>query len=263
VVLINQEPSQMTTTTPFAATEQRAAGALSGLTIVLPAYDEAENLPDAVRYATEAAERCAVEHEIVIVDDGSSDQTTAVAGELAAADPRVRLIVHAENRGYGEALRSGIAAARMPWILLIDADLQYDFADLEAFLAPAPSADLIVGWRILRQGTPRQRLSAAMWSRFVVGTFRLVVRDVDCGFRLGRRELLQSLELRASGALVGAEILVKARSAGARMFELPVHHRARVAGRSAGPGPRFFGGTLREVAHLRRALHQNPIPPFG
>jgi glycosyltransferase involved in cell wall biosynthesis len=227
--------------------------ALSGLTIVLPCLNEAENLPDAVRDATQAAERCAVTHEVVIVDDGSTDETVAIAGGLAARDPRVRLIVHAENRGYGEALRSGIAAARLEWVLLTDADLQFDFGELEDFLALAPSADLVVGWRILPQGPLARRVGAALWNRFVSAAFDLSVRDVDCAFRLGRRDLLQGLDLRASGALVGAELLVKSRAAEARTAEVPVHHRMRVAGRHHGAGPRLAARTLHELADLRRA----------
>ena len=120
---------------------------LDGLSIVLPCFGEAENLPAAIRYATEAAERCAATHEIIVVDDGSSDDTVAVAGRLAAQDARVRLVVHAANRGYGQALRSGIAAARMEWVLLIDADLQFVFAELEGL----PVA--------LAVGRPRRRVA--------------------------------------------------------------------------------------------------------
>jgi glycosyltransferase involved in cell wall biosynthesis len=233
--------------------------ALSGLTIVLPSFDEAENLPDAVRAATEAAERCALAHEVVIVDDGSGDDTVAVAGALAARDRRIRLIVHSENRGYGDALRSGITAARMPWVLLTDADLQFDLGELADFLALTPGSDLIVGWRILPQGTVGRRLAGALWNRFVIAVFDLPVRDVDCAFRLVRRDLLARLDLGAGGPLVGAELLVKSRAAGARIAEIPIHHRPRVAGRQAGPGRRLAARTLRELAELRHA----PSPTMG
>ena len=236
---------------------------LDGLTIVLPCLNEAENLPDAVRYATEAAERCAVTHEVVVVDDGSSDETVAVAGGLAARDPRVRLVVHAENRGYGEALRSGIASARLPWVLLIDADLQFDFGELEAFLPLTPTADVVVGWRIVPQGPVGRRVGGALWNRFVRAAFDLPVRDVDCAFRLVRRELLDRLDLHASSVLVGAELLAKSRAAGARIAEVPVHHRVRVAGRQAVARPRLSARTLRELADLRRALHDRPAPGVG
>jgi glycosyltransferase involved in cell wall biosynthesis len=234
---------------------------LTGLTIVLPCFNEAPNLRDAVRFATDAAERCATSHEIVVVDDGSTDETVAVASELILRDRRVCLVAHAENRGYGAALRSGIAAARMPWVLLIDADLQFVFGDLEDFLPLTPSADLVVGWRILPQGPVGRRAGGALWNRFVRAALRLRVRDVDCAFRLVRRELLDRLDLRAAGALVGPELLVKSRAAGACVAEVPVHHRMRTAGLQAGPGRRLAARTLRELADLRRALRDGPAPP--
>jgi glycosyltransferase involved in cell wall biosynthesis len=231
----------------------RAADALDGLSIVLPCFNEAENLPDAVRCATDAAERCAATHEIIIVDDGSTDETVAVAGAMTARDARIRLVVHAENGGPGHALRSGIAAARLPWVLLIDADLQFDVGELEGFLSVAQSADVVVGWRILRQGGAARRASTALWNRFVRNAFDLPARDVDCAFRLARRAPLQDLDLRTSRTLFGAELLVKSRAAGARIAEVPVHHRARVAGRQTRPGPRLSARMLRELAALRRA----------
>ena len=224
---------------------------LPGLTIVLPCLDEAENLADAVRCATEAGARCAERHEVVIVDDGSTDATTAVAATLASADPRVRLVVHAANRGYGEALRSGIAAAAMPWVLLIDADLQYDLGDLVDFLPAAERADVVVGRRIVRRVPLGRRAADAAWRRFVGAVLRLDACDADCAFRLVRRDVLVRLDLRAGGALVGPELLVKSRAAGARVVELPVRHRVRVAGRGAGTGRRLTPRTGRELRGLR------------
>jgi glycosyltransferase involved in cell wall biosynthesis len=234
-------------------------GLLPGLSIILPCLDEAENLRDVVRYSTEAAEQCAVRHEIVIVDDGSTDETIAIAGELASHDPRVQLVVHASNRGYGEALRSGIAAARQPWVLMIDADLQLDIAELGNFLGPAASADFVIGRRILMQGSAGRRLGGAVWRRFVQSALDLPFRDIDCAYRLVRLDLLRSLDLHADGPLAGAELLVKSRAAGARIAEVQVHHRARVAGRHTGVGTRMTGGTLRELSRLRRATGQQPM----
>jgi glycosyltransferase involved in cell wall biosynthesis len=248
-----------TTTTTFA--RERPPEALSGLSIVLPCFNEAENLPDVVRYATDAAERFATAHEIFIVDDGSTDDTVPVAGAMTARDARIRLIVHAQNLGHGQALRSGIAAARQPWVLLVDADLQFDIGELEGFLAVAESADVVVGWRILPQGPVAKRLGTALWNGFVRTAFDLPVRDVDCAFRLARRELLQQLDLRTSGALFGAELLVRSRHAGARLAEVPVHHRARVAGRQTGAGPRLGARTLRELGELRRPRNGGPARP--
>jgi glycosyltransferase involved in cell wall biosynthesis len=236
---------------------------LPGLSIVLPCLDEAENLREVVRCSTAAAERCAVRHEIVIVDDGSSDDTIAIAGELAAHDPRVQLVVHASNRGYGEALRSGIAAAQFPWVLMIDADLQLDVFELENFLGAATSADFVIGRRILLQGPAGRRLGGAVWRRVLQRALDLPFRDVDCAYRLVRLELLRRLDLQAGGALAGAELLVKSRAAGARIAEVDVHHRARVAGRHTGVGTRLTSGTLRELAQLRRGAHPRPLSRAG
>ena len=115
--------------------ESRACpNALPGLTVVLPCFNEAENVADAIRYATAAAERCATAHQIVVVDDGSSDATAAIAAHFANRDRRVRLVVHSAQPGLRRRVRSGIAAARMPWVLLTDADLQFDLDELEDFL---------------------------------------------------------------------------------------------------------------------------------
>jgi glycosyltransferase involved in cell wall biosynthesis len=235
---------------------ERATNALPGLTIVLPCFDEAANIADAVRDAKRAALRCADDHEIVVVDDGSSDDTAPIAAALAAADPHVRLLIHATNRGYGEALRSGIAAARMPWVLVTDADLQFDLRELESFLPAAGRADLVVGWRILRQDPVNRRINAAAWNWLVRRAFRLPVRDVDCAFKLVRRDLLHGCQFSSTGAMISTELLVRCLAAGARMEEIGVRHRPRVAGAQSGASPRVVLRALRELSALRATLRR-------
>ncbi len=239
---------------PAVARAGRAAHTLPGLTIVLPCFNEAENVADAIRYATTAAERCATAHEVVVVDDGSSDATAAIAARFADRDRRVRLVVHSGNQGYGDALRSGIAAAQMPWVLLTDADLQFDLDDLEDFLPLAAQADLVAGWRILRQDPLNRRLNAAAWNWLVRRAFALPVRDVDCAFKLIRRDLLERCDLRATGAMISTELLVQCLAAGGRLEQVGVHHRARVAGRQSGASPRVVARAFRELAVLHRSL---------
>src|SRR5262245_22187432 len=165
-----------------------AVGRLPGLSVVLPCFNEAGNVAEAIRQAAAAAARTSREYQIVVVDDGSTDGTAEAAAPFVDGGRRVRLLVHPENRGYGAAVRSGIEAASMPWVLLTDADLQFDLQDLDDFVALSESADLIAGRRILRSDPLRRRLNGAAWSWLVRRMFRLPVRDVDCAFKLVRRD---------------------------------------------------------------------------
>lgn len=229
---------------------------LRGVSFVLPCFDEQDNVADAVRNAASAAALCCHDYEIVVVDDGSSDRTAAIAAGLAAADSHVRLVVHARNRGYGDALRSGIAAARMDWVLLTDADLQFDLRELEDFVPLTRTADAIWGWRILRQDSARRRASAAVWNQLVRRLFALPVRDVDCGFKLVRRDLLQGFALRSGGAMISTELVVRCQAEGARFAEIGVHHRPRVAGTETGGNPRVIVRALHELLVMRRSLRR-------
>jgi glycosyltransferase involved in cell wall biosynthesis len=227
---------------------------LPGLTVVLPCHDERENVAAAVAAARSAARRFARRVEIVVVDDGSTDGTGAIAAELERALPELRVVTHQENRGYGAAVRSGIAAATMPWILLTDGDLQFDLLELEAFVPQAHGSDLVVGRRLGRADPLGRRLAAAAWNVLVRVLFRLPVRDVDCAFKLMRADTVQPLELTADGAMVSTELLARALRAGASVVELDVRHRPRLAGEQSGGSPRVIARALLELAALRREL---------
>lgn len=238
---------------PSSAITDRAAGAVTGISFVLPCFNEAENVADAIRAAAAAGTRCASDYEVIVVDDGSSDATATIVAAFVAEDRRVRLIVHAHNRGYGDAVRSGIAAATKDWVFLTDADLQFDLRELDEFLPFTARTDMIVGWRILRQDPVNRRINATAWNWLVRRTFHLPVRDVDCAFKLVRRELLQACDLQSGGATISTEILVKTLARGARLQEIGVHHRPRVAGTSSGANPRVVLRAFRELAGLRRS----------
>ncbi len=232
--------------------ERRVARPLDGISIVLPCLDEEANVAAAVRAATRAAEHVARAHEVVVVDDGSSDATAAIAAAEAARDGRVRLLRHYRNRGYGAAVRTGLAAARMPWVFLTDADLQFDLDELDAFVLPAADADLVIGWRIARRDPLARRVNAAAWNWLVQRAFGLGVRDVDCAFKLMRRDVVTQLELTSDGATVSTELLVKALAGGARIHQLGIHHLPRVAGRQSGARPRVVARAIRELTALHR-----------
>jgi glycosyltransferase involved in cell wall biosynthesis len=233
---------------------------LDGVSVVLPAHNEEENIAEAVHEALAAAEPVSARQEVIVVDDGSDDATAAITAALAAADSRVRLVRHERNRGYGSAIRSGIAAARMEWVLLTDADLQFDLGQLGDFVPHTDDAELVVGYRADRSDPLIRRVNAAGWNAFVHMLFHLPVRDVDAAFKLLRRDALEGLELSSSGAAIDTELLAKATRRGARIVELPVLHRPRVAGEPSGADPRVIARAFREVFGVWRNVHQPLLP---
>jgi hypothetical protein len=236
----------------------RAANALEGVTIVLPCLNEAANVDQAVGEAVAAAARAAYSCEVVVVDDGSTDATRERVTRWVESDSRVRLIVHPFNLGYGAALRSGIRAARKPWILLTDADLQFDLGELEDFLAYASEADLVVGWRILRADRLGRRINGAAWNWLLRRIFRVPVRDVGCAFKLVRTALVQRCDLTSSGRMINTELVMRCMAHGARVREIGVHHRPRAAGARGHAAAPIFGLGLREFLELRRGLGRPP-----
>ncbi|MCL6553952.1 MAG: glycosyltransferase family 2 protein [Firmicutes bacterium] len=219
------------------------------MSVVLPAFNEAGNLEATVREVAPVVAAAAADFEIVVVDDGSTDATAAVAARLAAELP-VRLLRHDHNRGYGAALRTGFEAARQPWILLLDADGQFEPTELDRFVPLAGDADLVVGYRV-RRADPRHRgVLAAAWTWLMRVLLGVQVRDVDCAFKLMRTTLVRSLALESAGAFISAELLGKARRRGARIVEVPVSHRPRRHGRQTGGSPRVLLRAFYELGRL-------------
>src|SRR4051812_19061239 len=140
---------------------------LQGVSIVLPCFNEEANVATAVAEARAAAAAAANHYEIVVVDDGSTDDTGAIARSLAERDPSVRLLVHESNLGYGAALRTGITAARMPWILLTDADLQFDLGQLVEITPLADTYDFVIGRRTPRRDPVYRRVYGHTWNWLV------------------------------------------------------------------------------------------------
>lgn len=206
--------------------------ALRSLSIVLLCRDAEASVADAIRNAAAAAAATSEDYEIVVVDDGSSDATAVIVGRFAEADRRVRLLVHARRRGHADTLRSGIRAARGDWVLLAGADLQYDLRELEDLVPLTEGADVLWGWPILRAGSVAQRAGAAVRNRLTRLLLALPVRDVDCEFRLIRRDILERLELRMGDALIDTELVIRCRAVGARFAEVGVRHRQGAAERS-------------------------------
>jgi glycosyltransferase involved in cell wall biosynthesis len=230
---------------------------------VLPCFNEEAGIADAVSAATRAAGSYSAQFEIIVVDDGSTDATAEVADSLRDLNPHMRLVVHSSNRGYGAAVRSGLRAATMPWVLLTDADPQFDLDDLQDFVPHTRSADLVVGWRVMRRDPLGRRIGAAMWNLLVRRLYCLPVRDVDCAFKLVRRDLAASQQLTSDGGMISAELVAKCMAAGGRLAEVPVRHRPRVSGSHSGADDGVVARAFRELFRLHHRLPRLPAtrPP--
>jgi glycosyltransferase involved in cell wall biosynthesis len=226
------------------------------ISIVLPAYNEEPNVLEAISRATEVAERLCGDHEIIVVDDGSVDETVTVVRGAAKADPRVRLVRHARNLGYGEALHSGFRSARFELVFYTDSDNQFDLDELEGFLPWIDRANVVAGYRIKRRDPFVRLVTAQAWNHLVRMLFRVSVRDIDCAFKLFRRSVFDELDLESVGAMVNTELIVKLQRSGAGVIELGVHHFPRQAGRARGVHPRVVGRALYELTTMYRRLNR-------
>jgi len=226
------------------------------LTIVLPAFNEEGSIERALADATRVSDRMCAEHEIIVVDDGSHDGTAELVMSAAAADPRIRLVQHPRNLGYGEALRSGFRAARLDLVFFTDADNQFDLDELEAFLPWTDVVDVVAGYRTNRQDTWFRRLNARAWNYLVRALFYVPVRDIDCAFKLFRRKVFETIDLESVGAMVNTELMVKLGRSGAGVVELGVTHYPRTAGQARGASPRVIARALYELAKMYRRLER-------
>jgi glycosyltransferase involved in cell wall biosynthesis len=219
-----------------------------GLSIVLPAYNEELNLEVMVERCLEIIPRItSMPFEVVGVNDGSSDQTGPRLERLAARYPLVKALHHPHNLGCGQALLTGFRHTRYQCIFYSDADLQFDLGDLQRFLPYVADYDLILGYRLARQDPWHRRLFAYSWKRLLYLLFHLNVRDINCGFRLIKREVLAPMEIESMGAMFFAEFLIKAISGGAKYIEIGVNHYPRGSGKPTGGNPRVVARAFKEM----------------
>jgi 4-amino-4-deoxy-L-arabinose transferase-like glycosyltransferase len=200
------------------------------LSLVIPAYNEAAGIRLAVAEAEAALGRLVADHEILVVDDGSTDGTAAVVAAAARDNPRVRLLRHNGNRGYGAALRTGFAAARFDRVAFTDADCQFHLDDLTPLLDLTDSYPVAVGYRVGRQDPWPRRFFSWGYNTLVRALLGTRVRDCDCALKVFRQETLADLLPETPGFFVNTEMLTRARQHGYRVAEAGVRHRPRLRG---------------------------------
>jgi len=235
---------------------------MASISLVLPAYNEAENIEPLVAEATPALKASADDYEIIVVDDGSADGTAEVTRRVMEVYPAVRLVEHEVNKGFGAAVFTGFTSATKDWIFYTDADRQFVLSELERFVPYMDQADLIAGYRAPRRDPFLRVFYGKGWSALCTLMFGYTVRDVDCGFKLFRREIIEELapQIESRGATFSIEWLVRAKRAGYRFVELPVSHRPRVAGSQTGANIDVIVRAFRELIRVRLQLWREGTP---
>ena len=233
------------------------------ITFVLPAFNEGQNIQRSVLAASGALSRLVgqgriASWEIIVVDDGSDDATAQEVCSLAHEN--VRLVSHRRNLGYGAALRSGFDAARGRLVFFTDADLQFNADEIDRLLPWVTQYDIVAGYRSPRQDPWVRRANAAAWGMALYGAFGLEVTDVNCAFKLFRREVLDGLEIGSDGAFVNAEILLKASQRGFTIKQVPVSHFARSQGTQTGAHPKVVLRAFVELARFYRLSRDTDGP---
>jgi glycosyltransferase involved in cell wall biosynthesis len=227
--------------------ERNAVQLKYSLSLIMPAHNEEVAIADAVHEVLAAAGQWARDFEVIVVNDGSRDRTQALLEEIACTEPRLRIIRHEVNQGYGAALVSGFEAATKELAFFMDSDGQFDIYDLERFFPLIEEFDAVLGYRIRRQDTWMRKLNAWGWKLLVGAVFKLRVRDVDCAFKLYRAKFFREQRLETRGAMINTEILYKFRRAGYTYTEVGVHHLPRRGGRATGAKPAVIVRAFREL----------------
>lgn len=207
---------------------------LEGLSLFFPCHNEEANVEGVIREALRIAPQVTERYEVLIVDDGSRDRTADIVQRLAASHPTVRLVRHDQNKGYGEALKSGFKAAQLPWVFYSDGDGQFDLNELPALVAKTAEADIVSGVRRQRADPWNRQLNGKLFELSVRLFMGLNIPDIDCAFKLYRRELFDNIQLHTTGAMIDTEVLIKAQRLGYSITTMDVSHRPRRAGVQSG-----------------------------
>jgi glycosyltransferase involved in cell wall biosynthesis len=224
------------------------------ITVFFPCYNEQDNVAKVAEQAVQVLEALQADYEVIIVDDGSSDNTGPNADRLAAQHARVRVIHHPRNLGYGAALQSGFRAATRELVFHTDGDAQFDLAELPALLPLTQEYDIVCGYRMNRQDNALRRMNGWLWTKMVGMLFSLRLRDIDCAFKLYKRAIFDQIRMESTGALISTEILARAVKKGYTITEVGVHHYPRTAGRPTGGNPRVILRAFKELLQLRRRI---------
>jgi 1,2-diacylglycerol 3-alpha-glucosyltransferase len=222
------------------------------LSLCMPAYNEATNIEDVLDGACAILPEFVEDFEIIVVNDGSRDKTGEILARYMTDEPRLRVVTHPENRGYGAALTSAMRAASGDLVCIIDSDSQFNLLNLPALLSRLRDSDMVIGYRRKRADSRSRLLNAWAWNWLMRVLLGVSVRDLDCAFKLYRRETVQELSLTSRGACISAEILVQCVRKRLTIAQVPVEHYPRSHGQPTGAALKVIARAFKELPHLMR-----------
>ncbi len=220
------------------------------ISAIMPACNEAQNIVQAVQDLASILPDLAPAWEIIVVDDGSRDNTAYLVKGLSDSTGQVKLARHPVNQGYGAALKTGIELARHQLLFVTDADLQFDLAELKTALPLTREYDIVLGYRKRRREHLGRRLNARCWGALMRCLFGLRVQDINCAFKIFNESVFDQISIRSRGAMVYSEILILAKKSGFTIKEVPVTHYPRKRGRPSGAKPKTIYRAFSDLARL-------------
>ena len=226
------------------------------LSVILPAYNEENVIANTIADVLPVLADWTRDFELIVVNDGSADQTGAILASIAQSDPRVRVVTHEVNRGYGAALASGFAASTKDLAFFMDSDGQFDIRDLQKFFPYIDEYDAVVGYRENRQDPWMRKLNAWGWKMVVRLTLGVHVRDLDCAFKVYRSDFIHRHTFETQGAMINAEMLYKLQHDGGTIKQIGVRHLPRKGGRATGANIKVILRAFVELATYARKWHQ-------
>lgn len=225
------------------------------LSIFFPAYFDEKNIDKVVHKAVKVAEELDLkDYEITIIEDGSPDKTADVADELARLYKKVKVIHHKKNMGYGATLYEGFTTARHDYVFYTDGDNQFDLEDLKKFVALIPFCDIVIGYRKKKQYSTYRKLTSFIYNFVLRLTFDIDYVDIDCAFKLFKRDLFDKIKIQTKDAFIDAEIMIQAKMLGYTSTEVGVKHLPRVDGISTAARPSIILRTMREIINYRKLI---------
>jgi glycosyltransferase involved in cell wall biosynthesis len=222
------------------------------LSVFFPAYNDACSLPGLIEKTFAVLPHCAADFEVIVIDDGSRDDTPQVLAELRRTfGPRLRVVTHARNLGYGQALRSGFDTASKELIFYTDGDGQYDVRELPGLLAKMRgNVGLVNGYKLERNDPWHRIWIGHVYNAFARRLFGIHLRDVDCDFRLIRRSLIEEIQLTSTSGTICVELVRKLELTECAVEEVGVHHYPRLHGRSQFFRVKSLARTLAQLLRL-------------